>query len=139
MYTQTFAQTMTCAHERTLGTFRIRLRKHLRKHARNGNGDVRLLGEKRHPRGCGSRSRMRRNGWGRSRCGKPNTYHHKEGNTKKIQTSPKTAYTAQLLSHAAPHKSHAMRTCGDPFNTLANGADLTFFFFKLSSYIISVY
>ena len=34
MYTQTFAQTMTCAHERTLGNSRI----HLRKHARNGHG-----------------------------------------------------------------------------------------------------
>ena len=114
MYTQTFAQTVTCAHERTLGNSRI----HLRKHARNGqwHGDVRLLGEKSYPRGCGSRGGPRRNGWERFRCGKPreNTYPHKKENTcaMRLQTSSKTAHGIAAIQCGAspkPRLAHMLR------------------------------
>ena len=53
MYTQTFAQTMTCADERTRGNFRIRLRKHCANTCANAHATAKEMS------GCSSRKATR--------------------------------------------------------------------------------
>ena len=118
MYTQTFAQTMTCADERTRGNFRIRLRKHCANTCANAHATAKEMS------GCSARKAAREVVELEVERGAMDGKDLDVGSQIHIPTKREIQWDSDVIQerirhncypcNAAPHQSHSLRTCGDP-------------------------